>query len=118
MRVVRGKGFTADDTSDFTTPPLDGLHVLIGTATGSADGYSKQAFFFAHGRFLRTDLPSPSAGIRLAWRNDTTVALSYSVYKPNEPMCCPTGGGMIVRFQWNGTKLRTLDPVPSAAARR
>ena len=72
MQLVRSKGFTADDTSDFTTPPIDGLHVLIGTATGSADGYSKQAFFFVHGRFLRTDLPGPSAGIHLAWRNDTT----------------------------------------------
>jgi hypothetical protein len=118
VQLVRSKGFTAGDTSDFTTPPPDGLHVLIGTATRSADGYSQQAFFFVRGRFLRTDLADPSAGIHLAWRNGTTIALSYAVYKPNEPMCCPTGGAMIVRYQWNGTRLRVLDPIPSSAARR
>ena len=100
------------------TPPPGGLHVLIGTAAQSADGYSQQAFFFVRGHFLRTDLPDTSAAIHLAWRNDTTIALSYVVYKPNEPMCCPTGGALIVRYKWDGTKLRALDPVPSAAARR
>ena len=96
----------------------EGLHVIVGTATGSADGYTQQAFFFVHGRYIGTDLASTSAGIQLAWRNANTIALSYSVYKANEPMCCPTGGAIIVRYQWNGTKLKPLDPVPSAAARR
>jgi hypothetical protein len=99
-------------------PPAHGLHVIIGTATGSADGYSQQAFFFVNGRFIRTDLADTSAGIHLAWRNNTTIALSYAVYKPNEPMCCPTGGALIVRYEWTGTVLKTLDPVPSATARR
>jgi hypothetical protein len=118
VALVRGRGFTPHDTDDFTMPPPNGLHVIIGTTTGSADGYSQQAFFFANGRFIRTDLPSPSAAIQLAWRNRNTIALSYAVYKPNEPMCCPTGGAMIVRYEWTGTKLNALGPIPSAAARR
>ena len=119
VKLVRNKGFRVDDTSDFTlTPPAGGLHVLIGTASGSADGYSQQAFFFVHGHFLRTDLADTSAAIHLTWRTDTTIALSYAVYKPNEPLCCPTGGALIVRYKWDGTKLRALDPVPPAAARR
>jgi len=118
VQLVRSKGFTADDTSDFTSPPTAGLHVLIGTATGSADGYSQRAFFFVDGHFLRTDLADSSAGIHLAWRNTSTIALSYAVYKPKEPMCCPTAGAIIVRYQWNGKRLTVLDPVPSATARR
>ncbi len=114
---MRSRGFTPTDINDFTMPPLDGLHVIIATATPSADGHTEQAFFFVNGRFIRTDA-SPSAGIQLAWRNNTTIALSYSVYTANEPLCCPTGGAMIVRYEWTGTQLKALDPVPSASARR
>ena len=118
VRLVRSRGFTPHDTNDFSMPPVGGIHVIIGTATQSADGYSQQAFFFVKGRFVGTDVAGTSAGIQLAWRNNTTIALSYSVYKGNEPMCCPTGGAMIVRYRWTGTKVKPLDPVPSAASRR
>ncbi len=114
---MRSRGFTPTDINDFTMPPLDGLHVILANATQSADGHTEQAFFFVNGRFIRTDA-SPSAGIQLAWRNNTTIALSYSVYKANQPLCCPTGGAMIVRYEWTGTQLKALDPVPSATARR
>lgn len=114
---MRSRGFTPRDINDLIMPPVDGLHVIIATATQSADGHTQQAFFFVNGRFLRTDA-SPSAGIQLAWRNNATIALSYAVYKRNEPMCCPSGGSMIVRYRWNGTQLQALDPMPSATARR
>jgi len=117
VQFVRSRGFTPRDVNDLTVPPANGLHVIIATASQSADGHTQQAFFFVNGRFLRTDA-SPSAGIQLVWRNNTTIALSYAVYKANEPLCCPSGGAMIVRYQWDGTQLKALDPVPSATARR
>lgn len=117
-RYVRSRGFTPEDTDDFTTPPSGGLHVIVATASGSADGYAQRAFFFVGGRFLRTDLPESSAGINIAWRNETTIGLSYAVYKAADAMCCPTGGAIIVRYRWNGTRLKALDPIPPALARR
>jgi hypothetical protein len=117
VQLVRSRGFTPRDVNDLTMPPLDGLHVIIATATHPGDGHTQQAFFFDNGHFIRTDA-SPSAEIQLAWRNNTTIALSYAVYKANEPMCCPAGGAMIVRYRWTGTQLKSLDPVPSATARR
>jgi LppP/LprE lipoprotein len=118
VQLVRARGFTPDDTNDFTGAPVAGFHVIIGTATGSADGYAKRAFFFVDGRFVATDPEGPSAGIQLAWRNDKVIALAYATYKAGEPMCCPTGGAMIVRYEWTGKRLKALDPIPPGTARR
>lgn len=89
------------------------LHVLIGMRTGTADGYDKRAFFFYQGKYLGTDTNSISARINSPWRDDKTIALEYTLYKKDEPLCCPTGGSKIVRFQWDGTKLNVLDPIPT-----
>jgi hypothetical protein len=118
VRVVHGKGFTPLATTDLTQPPVNGLHVIIARASGSAAGHTERAFFFVHGRFLRADLPDPSSAVHVAWRNNTTVALAYATYKPKEPICCPTGGSIIVRYEWTGTRLKALDPIPPVAVRR
>jgi hypothetical protein len=91
------------------------LHVLIGVQTGSADGEEQRAFFFLGGRYLGNDAPGQSAGVSLSWRDADTIALSYTLYRPNDAMCCPTGGSKVVRYRWNGTKLVALDPIPSSS---
>ena len=92
--------------------------MIIASAAGSADAHVQRAFFFVDGRFLRTDLADASAGIQVAWRNNATIALSYAIYSADEPMCCPKGGAMIVRYAWTGTRLEALDPIPPVAVRR
>jgi hypothetical protein len=88
------------------------LNVIVGTSTGSADGYNTWAFFFVNGRFIGTDTKNSSAGIRVAWANGTTIALTYVLYKPSDPMCCPSAGTATVRFHWTGSRLVALDPIP------
>ena len=91
------------------------LNVLIGTKTGSADGYMKRAFFFVKGRgFVGIDSRAPSLQVFDLWQDDTTAALLYILYRRNDANCCPTGGGKIVRFRWTGTRLRALDRIPTA----
>jgi hypothetical protein len=36
----------------------------------------------------------------------------YVLYRRQDPLCCPTGGGKIVRFRWNGRRFRALDRSP------
>src|SRR5262249_30354742 len=55
----------------------DGLHVLTGVKTGSADGYTQRAFFFRGTEYLGTDALNPSAGVGIVWRDSETVALQY-----------------------------------------
>jgi LppP/LprE lipoprotein len=119
VREVHSHDFTPRDTDDFEYPDFtSGLHVIIGSATESADGYTQRAFFFVHDQYIGTDLADPSATIQIVWRDDTTIALGYTIYKPNDAMCCPLGGAITVRYHWTGTRLAALDPIPSSDIRR
>jgi hypothetical protein len=118
IQVVQSRGYTPLATDDYANAPPDALHVIVASPTDSTNTHAQQAFFFVHGKFIRTDLKGSSATIKVAWRSAATIALSYAIYKPGEPICCPTGGAMIVRYQWTGTKLVALDPIPSSDARR
>jgi hypothetical protein len=111
--VLRAKGFTAANTSEYH--PNQTLRVLIGTRTGSGDGYGQQAFFFVNGRYIGTDASQPSATLRVLSQSDTEVTLGYPLYRKSDPLCCPGGGQARVRFQLDNGRLTPLDPIPSAS---
>jgi hypothetical protein len=108
--IVRSKGFTPNDTSQYHSNQA--LRVLVATRTGSGDGYAQQAFFFVSGRYIGTDTREPSATLRVVSQGDTEVTLAYPLYRRNDPLCCPGGGRATVRFQLNNGRLAPLDPIP------
>ncbi|HEV7584633.1 MAG TPA: LppP/LprE family lipoprotein [Solirubrobacteraceae bacterium] len=110
--VVRSKGFTPSDSSQYHANQA--LRVLLATRTGSGDGYGQQAFFFVNGRYIGTDAKAPSATLRLLSQSDTEVTLGYPLYRKNDPLCCPGGGQAKVRFQLNNGRLTPLDQIPPA----
>ncbi len=112
IELIKQKGYTATFISNGWETSKQ-LSVLIGTCIG-AEGYCKKAFFFYNGEYLGTDASDPSAQIGVVWQDDNTVALNYVLYRKEDAMCCPTAGGATVRFQWDGSKLVALDPIPSA----
>jgi len=112
VALIRRAGYTPDRIIGWD--PAQTLNVLLATATKSPRGYNRRAFFFVHGRFIGNDAPSPSAQIIPLWQDDTTAALMYVLYRRGEPLCCPSGGGRIVRFRWNGRTLLPLGGVPTA----
>jgi hypothetical protein len=79
------------------------------------DGTDGHIWFFDHGRFIGRDAPTPSHEIIGLWRNDRTIAFMYVLYRQSDANCCATGGGAIVRFRWNGKRVRPLDPLPPRA---
>ena len=110
LAVVRTHGYTANDTSNYH--PNQTLRVLVATGTRSNDGYNKQVFFFVDGRYIGTDSSRPSAMVSVVAQSDTEVTLAYSLYRSNDPLCCPGGGQAKVRFQLNNGHLTPLDPIP------
>lgn len=114
MAVLRARGFTANGTADYH--PNQTLRVLVGTRTGSGDGYGQQAFFFVNGRYIGTDTSQPSAKLRVIGQSDTEVTLEYPLYRKNDPLCCPGAGVARVRFQLNNGRLSPLDPIPPASS--
>jgi hypothetical protein len=112
--LLRETGFTPTSTSDYH--PGQALRVLIGTRTGSRDGYGQQAFFFVNERYVGTDAKDPSATVSVVSQNDTEVTLAYPLYRKGDPLGSPSGGRALVRFQLNNGKLAPLDPIPPASS--
>jgi hypothetical protein len=114
LAVVRAHGYTANDASQYH--PNQTLGVLVGTRSGSGDGYGQQAFFFVGGRYIGTDSSQPSATLRVVSQSDTQVTLAYPLYKSHDALCCPSGGEARVSFQLNDGKLTPLQPIPPSSA--
>jgi hypothetical protein len=112
--VVHAHGYTPNDTSQYH--PNQTLGVLVGTRTGSGDGYGQQAFFFVGGRYIGTDSTQPSATLRVVSQSDTQVTLAYPLYRSRDALCCPSGGEARVTFELNNGKLTPIQPIPPASS--
>jgi len=115
VAVLRAHGYSPADTSEYH--PAQTLRVLVGTRTGSADGYGQQAFFFLGAHYLGTDAKEASAKLRVIAQSDTEVAIAYPLYRSGDPLCCPGGGQRVVHFALNDGKLTALDPIPPASSK-
>jgi hypothetical protein len=113
--VVRSRGYTPNDTSEYHSNQT--LRVLVGTQTGSSDGYGQQAFFFVDGRYLGTDTKLPSATVKVVEQGDTEVTLAYPIYRQGDPLSSPSGGEARVTFALNNGKLVPVGKIPPASSR-
>ncbi|MBA3808947.1 MAG: LppP/LprE family lipoprotein [Solirubrobacterales bacterium] len=111
--LVRAHGYTPNDTAEYHDAQT--LRVLIGTRSGSGDGYGQQAFFFLGGRYIGTDTKEPSAKVKVLSQGDTEVALAYPLYRSGDPLSSPSGGQATVQFQLNNGKLVPLGHIPPAS---
>lgn len=110
VEYMKNKGFNSNNSNLSPNQPFT---VLIGTCSGSADGYCRKAFFFYNGKFVGNDSDSPSIDVSLKWLSGNIIALEYTLYKNEDPLSSPTGGSAIVRFQYEGNTVKALDPIPS-----
>ncbi len=93
------------------------FNVLYGNCRAE-DGSDQHAWFFDRGRFIRIDARTPSLHLVGLWRNDTTIAFLYVLYRRSDPSCCATGGGAIVRYRLEQGRVRRLDPLPPSIGKR
>jgi hypothetical protein len=112
--VLRAHGYTPNDISQYH--PNQTLQVLVGTHTGSGDGYGQQAFFFVGGRYIGTDASQPSATLRVIGQSDTQITLAYPLYRSHDALCCPSGGEAKVSFQLNNGQLAPMQPIPPVSS--
>jgi hypothetical protein len=90
------------------------LRVLIAVKTG---GRYKQAFFFAGDYYVGPDDAGSSSLISFERQEGNTIFIGYELFQPKDLPCCPTGGKAVVRFHWDGTQLKALDPIPARSVR-
>src|SRR5262249_46377675 len=108
VRLWHSKGCHAPDTSMWIRGWR--FNALFGSCR-AADGHDQRVWFFDRGRFVGTGGSGWSNEVLGVWRADTTLAFIYVLYRRNDPLCCPTGGGEIVRFRWTGRRFKPLDPI-------
>ncbi|HTQ68883.1 MAG TPA: LppP/LprE family lipoprotein [Solirubrobacteraceae bacterium] len=113
--AVRARGYAPGDLAEYH--PSQTLRTLVGTRSGSTDGYGQEVFFFVDGRFIGTDTKEPSASVKVISQNDTEAVVAYTLYRPGDPLSSPSGGQAVVHFQLNNGKLvpaGTIPPVHSS----
>ncbi len=114
VAALKARGYTPNETSQYHSNQT--LRVLVGTRTGSGDGYGQQAFFFVGERYIGTDTKEPSATVKVLSQSDTEVTLGYPLYRSGDPLSNPSAGQATVRFQLDNGKLTALDPIPPASS--
>lgn len=107
---VAQEGYVVSDPSSYDESQQ--LRALIGTAAGSTDGRNQKAFFFLGDTYLGTDTSNPSAQIAFGGEDGNVVTIVYTLYRPQDPMNAPTGGKVGIQYQWNGSRLVPLEPIP------
>ncbi len=115
---MRGHGYCRPDTSTWEQPGYSRFNVLVAVNCKylGGSGAPSRAFFFHGRRPVGTDASTDSTGPpREVWRTGDTVALLYVLWRSSDGHCCPTGGGAIVPFHWNGRRVVPLDRVPRRA---
>ena len=100
------------------------FNVIYGNCR-AADGTDQHAWFFAGNRFISIDVSKGSDShlnrshqIIGLWRNASTIALMYVLYRSSDPECCATGGGAIVRYRLVQGSLHRLDRLPPPVSNR
>lgn len=112
--AVEARGYAPNDTSQYRSGQT--LRVLVGTRTGSSDGYDQQAFFFVDGKYIGTDTKDPSASIKVVSQSDTEVTLGYATYAKGAPLSSPSGEAKVT-YALNNGKLVPVDRIPSTGER-
>jgi len=100
--IVDDKGYGFDPHADLQAIPA---------FQSQASGEGAVIYLFHNGRLLGTDATTSSihAGVSSAGRE--TIAVEYELFRPSDPFCCPSKKAT-VRFQWDGSAVRPLDPLP------
>lgn len=110
-RFVSANGLAAV-APEMTWRPVAVLHVIHATGADGAGSQGDWYFFFARGRLVGQQFFSRAAAQNVV--DDATFAVTYNVFRPGDPHCCPSGGQATVRFHWDGSRLIELDPIPGS----
>jgi len=95
--IVLAHDYTPNDIAEYHAGQA--LRVLVGTLSGTADGYRMKAFFFDGRRYLGTDVAEPSATIRVVSQSNDEVKIAYQLYTSHDSLEDYENGHSVVAFR-------------------
>jgi hypothetical protein len=80
---------------------------VLNWVIGRRGASGRRTAFFARGRYLGSDSDSAWIGKigRLETRTSTKATFALTLFRTQDPRCCPQGRTIRVRFHWNGKRL-------------
>lgn len=111
-KVVQNKGYDSYDGQFWNSDHH--LNALAGVLHESTDGHYQHLFFFVDGRYIGMDATAASGDVRIVGASNDVITVSYGIYKPTDALAMPSSRQQ-VRFEWTGSKLVPLDPIPPSA---
>lgn len=88
------------------------LHVIRATPEGSASYGGDFYYFFVNG--YQVGMENFTSAQSQAVVDGTTFAVTFNVFLPADPHCCPSGGLSTVQFHWDGGSLVTIGSMTGA----
>jgi hypothetical protein len=88
------------------------LHVLHATPQGGASYGGDYYYFFVDGNAIANEIFTSASSDSIV--DSTTFSVTFNVYMPGDPHCCPSGGTSTVQFQWDGSQLVTMGSMQGA----
>ena len=88
------------------------LSAIVGDTPGGTASSPQQLFLFHAGSYLGTATSDTRFAFQISAQTDDTVTVTYAHYQPGDFTCCPSSEPDVVRYQWNGTRVVPLDPIP------
>ncbi len=95
-----------------TWQPGSTLHVIHSTPAGGASYGGDFYFFFVNGYMVDEERFTSAQSAQAI--DDLTFAVTFNVFLPADPHCCPSGGVSTVQFQWDGSSMATTGSMSGA----
>jgi hypothetical protein len=110
--IVLARGYTATEPTQYHPDQL--LRVLVGTLTGTTDGFRQKAFFFVYGRYAGTDTKAPSLTVSVVAQRVNEVTLAYPHYRKGDSILHPHYGYVTVLYKLKNGHLIRVGRIPPA----
>jgi uncharacterized protein DUF6636/LppP/LprE lipoprotein len=106
-RYVRSHLRVSQVDSSAWKPALE-LNWVIGIGTGE-----RRVSFFANGRYVGSarDFGPDGQLVKVGTRRSAEVTFALTLYREQDPRCCPKGRTIDVRFRWNRRRLVQTRPL-------
>ena len=119
--TISKQGFSIEQgpTASGSKGPLRAFVVIC---TGSGDGHCGTVDFF-YGNRLVAFLPARQLGssailpynARIVSEDGQYVTIDLDISRPNDPLCCPSGGTINVAYYWTGHGIAVSGPQAARA---